>query len=119
MAAAVRESVKLAGRPGQVREARAFVARLLGPSHPFVEVAVLLASELLTNSVRHVGSAVRGEVVAYCDRLLAPSAGGRSRSADGCSPVPIAGGALGSDGTRLKEKAATAASSAAKMNRPR
>jgi len=40
-------------------------------------------------------------------------------SADGGSLVPIAGGAFRSEGTRLKEKAAKAASSAAKMNRPR
>jgi len=61
--AAVGESVRFAGRPDQVREARAFVARLLGPSHPCGAVAVLLASELVTNSVRHSGSAVPGETV--------------------------------------------------------
>jgi anti-sigma regulatory factor (Ser/Thr protein kinase) len=61
--AAVRESVTFAGRPDQVREARAFVARLLGPSHPCQAVAVLLASELAANSVRHSGSAVPGETV--------------------------------------------------------
>jgi hypothetical protein len=43
---AVRESATFAGRPDQVREARAFVARLLGPSHPRGDVAILLASEL-------------------------------------------------------------------------
>ena len=47
--AAVRESVTFAGRPDQVREARAFVFRLLGPSHPCADVAVLLASEVMTN----------------------------------------------------------------------
>ena len=46
-----------------MREARAFVARLLGPSHPRGDVAILLASELVTNSVRYGGSAVPGEPV--------------------------------------------------------
>jgi serine/threonine-protein kinase RsbW len=55
--------VTFAGRADQVREARAFVARLLGPSHPCEAVAVLLASELAGNSVRHSGSAVPGETV--------------------------------------------------------
>jgi hypothetical protein len=45
--AAIRESATFAGRPDQVREARAFVFRLLGPSHPFGDVAVLLASDSL------------------------------------------------------------------------
>jgi hypothetical protein len=41
----------------------AFVAWALGESHPAADVAVLLASELVTNSVRHSGSAVPGGVV--------------------------------------------------------
>jgi hypothetical protein len=56
MAAAVRESMTFAGRADQVREARAFVFRLLGPSHPSADVAVLLASEMVTNSLLHGGS---------------------------------------------------------------
>ena len=64
---AVRESAAFAGRPDQVREARAFVGRLLGPSHPCGDVAVLLASEMVTNSLLHGGSgsgeAVTGTVV--------------------------------------------------------
>jgi anti-sigma regulatory factor (Ser/Thr protein kinase) len=39
------------------------MARLLGPSHLCEAVAVLLASELATNSMRHSGSAVPGETV--------------------------------------------------------
>jgi anti-sigma regulatory factor (Ser/Thr protein kinase) len=46
-----------------VRVARAFVAGVLGESHPHANVAVLLASELLINSVRHSGSAVPGGLV--------------------------------------------------------
>jgi anti-sigma regulatory factor (Ser/Thr protein kinase) len=61
--AAVRESATFAGRPDQVREARVFVFRLLGPSHPCVNVAVLLASEMVTNSLRHGSSGRPGEAV--------------------------------------------------------
>ena len=63
MAGAIRESAAFAGQPDQVREARAFVFRLLGPSHPCGDVAVLLASEMVTNSLRHGGSAGPGEAV--------------------------------------------------------
>jgi anti-sigma regulatory factor (Ser/Thr protein kinase) len=61
--AEVRESATFAGRPDQVREARAFVGRLLGPSHPCGDVAVLLASEMVTNSLLHGGSSGPGEAV--------------------------------------------------------
>jgi anti-sigma regulatory factor (Ser/Thr protein kinase) len=44
------------------RPARSWV-RLLGPSHPCGDVAVLLASELVANSLRHGGSAGPGEAV--------------------------------------------------------
>jgi serine/threonine-protein kinase RsbW len=59
----VRESLTFAGRPERVREARAFVARVLGPAHPCLDVAILLASECAANSVRHSGSAAPGEAV--------------------------------------------------------
>jgi anti-sigma regulatory factor (Ser/Thr protein kinase) len=61
---AVPESMTIPAVPGQVREARAFVARVLGQVHPHVNLALLLCSELVTNSVRHSGSAVPGGVVA-------------------------------------------------------
>jgi anti-sigma regulatory factor (Ser/Thr protein kinase) len=61
--AAVRESATFAGRADQVGEARAFVGRLLGPLHPCGDVAVLLASEMVTNSLLHGGSSVPGEAV--------------------------------------------------------
>jgi len=57
--AAVPQSVTIAAVPGQVRLARAFVAWMLGGSHPDADVAVLLASELVTNSVLHSGSRSR------------------------------------------------------------
>ena len=39
------------------------MSRLLGPSHPCGDVAVLLASEMVTNCVLHGGSSVPGEAV--------------------------------------------------------
>ncbi|HET9082559.1 MAG TPA: ATP-binding protein [Trebonia sp.] len=62
-AAEFRQSVTIPAVPEQVREARVFVARVLGESHAHVDLALLLASELVTNSVRHRGSAVLGGVV--------------------------------------------------------
>jgi anti-sigma regulatory factor (Ser/Thr protein kinase) len=62
-AAEFRQSVTIPAVPGQVRAARIFVARVLGESHTQADVALLLARELVTNSVRHSGSAVPGGVV--------------------------------------------------------
>jgi anti-sigma regulatory factor (Ser/Thr protein kinase) len=61
--AAVAESVTIAAVPERVGVARAFVAAMLGGSHPCNDVAVLLAGELVTNSVLHSGSAVPGGLV--------------------------------------------------------
>ena len=61
--AAVPQSVTIAAVPERVGLARAFVAGVLGESHPCNDLAVLLASELVTNSVRHSGSAVPGGLV--------------------------------------------------------
>jgi anti-sigma regulatory factor (Ser/Thr protein kinase) len=60
---AVRESVTLAGRAERARVARAFVGAALGPGHPCGNVAVLLVSEVFSNSVRHSGSSAPGETV--------------------------------------------------------
>ncbi len=60
---AVRESVTLAGRAERARAARAFVSEVLGPGHPCGDVAILLVSEIFSNSVRHSGSAAPGETV--------------------------------------------------------
>jgi anti-sigma regulatory factor (Ser/Thr protein kinase) len=62
-AAAVRESVTIAGRPERVAVARAFVATILSRQHPAVNTAVLLLSELVTNSVRHSNSGLPGQMV--------------------------------------------------------
>lgn len=62
-AAEFRQSMTIPAVPGKVRAARAFVARVLGESHVHIDLALLLASELVTNSVLHSGSAVLGGVV--------------------------------------------------------
>lgn len=106
---AVRESATFAGRADHVREARAFVGRLLGPSHPCGDVAVLLASEMVTNNLLHGGSAGPGEAVTVT--VVVWDAGVRvevtGRKADG---VPVLRGpddeAEGSRGLRLVEELA-------------
>jgi hypothetical protein len=61
--AAVPENVTIAAVPERVGLARAFVAAVLAESRPCHDLAVLLAGELVTNSVRHSGSAVPGGLV--------------------------------------------------------
>ena len=61
--AAARESVTIAGRPERVAVARAFAAAVLGRQHPASETAVLLLSEMVTNSVRHSASGLPGRTV--------------------------------------------------------
>jgi anti-sigma regulatory factor (Ser/Thr protein kinase) len=65
---AVRESVTLAGRAERARAARTFVSEVLGLGHPCGDVAVLLVSEIFSNSVRHSGSAAAGETVTVAVR---------------------------------------------------
>jgi anti-sigma regulatory factor (Ser/Thr protein kinase) len=60
---AVRESVTLAGRAERARVARRFVGGVLGPGHPCGDAAVLLVSELFSNSLRHSGSGAPGGTV--------------------------------------------------------
>lgn len=62
-AAAARECVTIAGRPERVAVARAFAAAVLGRRHPEGETAVLLLSELVTNSVRHSASRLPGQTI--------------------------------------------------------
>jgi len=61
--ATVRESVKVAGLVERVRVVRLFVGAVLGPGHPCGDDAMLLASELFTNSLRHSSSGLPGETV--------------------------------------------------------
>lgn len=62
-AAESRQTVTIPAVPGQVRVARDFVAGALGKSRVDRDLVLLLASELVTNSVRHSGSAAPGGVV--------------------------------------------------------
>jgi len=55
--------ITLPGRPECVREARQFVARMLGDGHAQADTAVLLTSELMTNAVRHTRSGLPGGTV--------------------------------------------------------
>jgi anti-sigma regulatory factor (Ser/Thr protein kinase) len=62
-AVAARESLTIAGRPERVAVARAFAAAVLGRENRERETAVLLLSELVTNSVRHSGSRLPGQTI--------------------------------------------------------
>jgi anti-sigma regulatory factor (Ser/Thr protein kinase) len=63
VARVVRESVTLAGRAERARAARAFVSEILGSEHPCRDVAILLVSEIFSNSIRHSRSGDPGETV--------------------------------------------------------
>lgn len=53
---ALRASLTIPGQPAHVKDAREFVTRTMGAGHSCVDVAVLLSSELVTNSLLHSGS---------------------------------------------------------------
>jgi anti-sigma regulatory factor (Ser/Thr protein kinase) len=98
--------VTILALPEQVRVARMFVAGVLGPSHGFADVAVLLASELVTNSVRHSGFVVQGRLVTVT--VVTRGEGVRIEVTDcGGAGVPVLGPAAceaeGGRGLRLVE----------------
>jgi anti-sigma regulatory factor (Ser/Thr protein kinase) len=96
--------VTLLAVPEQVRAAREFVGLVLGSSHRCAEDALLLVSELVTNSLVHSGSAVPGgevtvTVAAGEDSVRVEVA---DVSGDGVPVlVPAAGEAEGSRGMAL------------------
>jgi len=98
-------SVTIPALPEQVRVARTFLAGILGSSHQHLDVALLLATELVTNSLRHSGSAVPGGLVTVT--VMAERHAVRvevtDTSADGVPVLPVAdaGEAEGSRGMRL------------------
>ena len=57
-------SVTIPGRPEAVSGVRAFTASLLGRDCPTTSTAVLLVSELVTNSIQHSRSRCSGGIVA-------------------------------------------------------
>ena len=56
-------SLTVAGRTRNVAEARSFVGRTLGATHPCADEAVLLCSELVTNAMLHSESGQPGGTV--------------------------------------------------------
>jgi len=56
-------SLTIPGLPEQVAAARAFVARTLGDDYPPTDTAVLLTSELVTNSLQHSHSGRDGGTI--------------------------------------------------------
>lgn len=59
----VRARLKIEARIDQILAARTFIREALGPRHPCTETAVLLTSELVTNSIRHSACRRLGEPV--------------------------------------------------------
>jgi anti-sigma regulatory factor (Ser/Thr protein kinase) len=60
---AIRASLSVPGHPGEVHAARVFTGTTLGDDHPCAAVAVLLVSELVTNSVLHSDSRLPGGTI--------------------------------------------------------
>jgi anti-sigma regulatory factor (Ser/Thr protein kinase) len=109
--AVVLRSVTIPALPEQVRVARAFLAGVLGPSHQHMDTVLLLGTELVTNSLRHSGSAAPGGLVTVT--VMADGLNVRvevtDMSADGVPVLPPAdaGEAEGSRGMRLVETLAS------------
>src|SRR5579872_5468592 len=59
----IRASLSVPGRPEQVHAARVFTSQTFGSEHPCEPVAVLLVSEVVTNSVLHSDSCLPGGTV--------------------------------------------------------
>lgn len=99
---AVLGSLTIPGLPEHVREARTFVAKLLGELHPSLDNAVLLTSELVTNAVMHSNSHCHGGTVGL---LITESPGGlrievADQGSDRSTPV-VRGDVYASDGHGL------------------
>ena len=83
--AAVIGSLTIPGRPEHIGEARAFVAKALGDGDPATDVAVLLTSETVTNSVLHSNSRRAGGTVTIT--AIEVGGGVRIEVADGGSEL--------------------------------
>jgi anti-sigma regulatory factor (Ser/Thr protein kinase) len=70
---ALRESLTVPGRPEHVHDVRQFVIRTMGAGHPCTDLAVLLSSEVATNSITHSGSGLPGGTITV---TVASTAGG-------------------------------------------
>jgi anti-sigma regulatory factor (Ser/Thr protein kinase) len=60
---ALRASLTIPGQAEHVKDARRFVVRTMGAGHPSIDLAVLLASELVTNSIRYSDSGLPGGTI--------------------------------------------------------
>jgi anti-sigma regulatory factor (Ser/Thr protein kinase) len=60
---ATRACLTIPGQPEQLHSAREFVETALGADHPFTFLAVLLTSELVTNSMLHSNSRLPGQTI--------------------------------------------------------
>jgi anti-sigma regulatory factor (Ser/Thr protein kinase) len=60
---AIRASLTIPGQPGKARAAREFIEQALGADHPCAFTAVLLASELVTNSMLYSNSRLPGGTI--------------------------------------------------------
>jgi anti-sigma regulatory factor (Ser/Thr protein kinase) len=87
----VRESVKVAGLVERVRVVRSFVGAVLGPGHPCGDDAMLLASELFANSLRHGSSGLPGETVTVTADVAAVRVEVADRSGPGVPELRPAG----------------------------
>lgn len=100
--ATVAGRLTIPGRPDNVHEARAFVAKTLGDLHPSADDAVLLTSELVTNAVMHSNSRNQGGTVTVV--ILESSGGLRievgDEGSDLSTPV-VRGDVYASDGHGL------------------
>lgn len=83
--AAVLGSLTIPGRAEHVCEARTFVAKALGARNPVTETAVLLTSEIVTNSVVHSNSRTVGGTVMLA--VIETGGGVRVEVADGGSDL--------------------------------
>ena len=87
----VRESVKVAGLVERVRAVRSFVGAVLGPGHPCGDDAILLASELFANGLRHSSSGLPGETVTVTADVAAVRVEVADRSGSGVPELRPAG----------------------------
>ena len=89
---AIQASLSVPGRPDQVHAARVFTGTTLGDHHPCAAVAVLLVSEMVTNSVLHSDSRLPGGTITVTVTGVPDGARVEVRDAGGTS-VPLVKGA--------------------------
>jgi anti-sigma regulatory factor (Ser/Thr protein kinase) len=87
----VRESVNVAGLVERARAVRSFAGAVLGPGHPCGDDAILLASELFANSLRHSSSGLPGETVTVTAGVAAVRVEVADRSGPGAPELRRAG----------------------------